>query len=74
MFACQRIAITQIAKRSFYTAPAILAESEGLFGKLNPWAKKQQQQPEVTPAQHTNQDTPQVTFNVKYQDAEEVVS
>jgi hypothetical protein len=73
MFACQRIATTLIAKRSFYTAPAILAESEGLFGKLNPWAKKQQQ-PEVTPAQHTSQDTPQVTFNVKYQDAEEIVS
>lgn len=74
MLACQRIAATLIAKRSFHTAPVALADSEGLFGIRNPWAKKHQQpeQPEVTPAQHTSQDTPQVTFNVKYQDAEVV--
>jgi hypothetical protein len=71
MFACQRIALLT-TKRQFHTVPAILSESEGLFGKLNPWANKNKQQ-EVTPAQHTN-DEQKVTFNVKYQDADEVVS
>lgn len=70
MFACQRIALTA-TKRQFHTIPAILAESEGLFGKFNPWANKTKTE-EVTPAQHTNQDV--TTFNVKYQDADDIVS
>lgn len=74
MFACQRIAISAVSRRQFHTVPAMMAESEGLFGKLNPWAKKEQpQQPQVTPAQHTSED-PKVTFNVKYEDEDDIVS
>jgi len=73
MFACQRIAISAISKRQFHTVPAMMAESEGLFGKLNPWAKKEQPQQPVTPAQHTSEE-PKVTFNVKYEDEDDIVS
>lgn len=77
MLACQRIARATLTKsRQFHTLPAVLAEEGGLFGKLNPWAKKQQTQQEqqVTPAQHTSNEQQTVTFNVKYQDADEVTS
>lgn len=80
MFACQRLALAITAKRQFHTLPAIAAESEGLFGKFNPWANKnkQQQQSEVAPAQPTSaasvQQPSKVTFNVKYQEADDVVS
>ncbi|KAI8067411.1 hypothetical protein BDF21DRAFT_466151 [Thamnidium elegans] len=70
MLACQRIAFA--AKRQIHTAPAILAESEGLFGKFNPWANKPKTDT-VTPAQHTNEET-KVTFNVKYQEEDDIVS
>lgn len=75
MFACQRIAISAVSRRQFHTVPAMMAESEGLFGKLNPWAKKEQtqQQQQVTPAQHTSEE-PKVTFNVKYEDEDDIVS
>lgn len=73
MFACQRIAASSISKRQFHTIPAMLAESEGLFGKLNPWAKKEQPQQQVTPAQHTSEEA-KVTFNVKYEDEDDIVS
>jgi hypothetical protein len=72
MFACQRIALST-SKRQFHTLPAILAESEGLFGKFNPWANKNKQET-VSPAQHTTEEPTKVTFNVKYQDAEDVPS
>ncbi|KAI8638266.1 hypothetical protein BD408DRAFT_477744 [Parasitella parasitica] len=72
MFACQRIVVSAISKRQFHTAPAILAEGEGLFGKLNPWAKKVQPQL-VTPAQLTSEE-PKVTFNVKYEEEDDIVS
>lgn len=70
MLACQRIAFA--AKRQIHTAPAILAESEGLFGKFNPWANKTKTDT-VTPAQHTNEET-KVTFNVKYEEEDDIVS
>lgn len=71
MLACQRIAFTA-TKRHFHTVPAISA-AEGLFGKFNPWANKTKSEEEVVaPAQPTHQDV--TTFNVKYQDAEEIVS
>lgn len=73
MFACRRVIATAITKRRFHTAPAILAENDGLFGKFNPWAKKEQSQPEPTPAQRTSE-APKVTFNVKYEEEEEIVS
>lgn len=69
MFACQRITLAA-TKRQFHTVPAISA-AEGLFGKFNPWANKTKTE-EVTPAQHTNEDI--TTFNVKYQDADDIVS
>lgn len=77
MFACQRLALAT-TKRQFHTLPAIAAESEGLFGKFNPWANKNKQQaePVAAPAQPTSgsaQPT-KVTFNVKYQEADDVVS
>lgn len=72
MFACQRIAFA--AKRQLHTAPAILAESEGLFGKFNPWAKKNKTETVATPAQHTSEETPKVTFNVKYEEEDDFVS
>ncbi|KAI7877298.1 uncharacterized protein EV154DRAFT_525446 [Mucor mucedo] len=70
MFACQRIALN-VSKRQFHTVPAISA-AEGLFGKFNPWANKTQPEQVVTPAQPTNQDI--TTFNVKYQDADDIAS
>ncbi|KAI8368955.1 hypothetical protein BD560DRAFT_330526 [Blakeslea trispora] len=54
-----------------HTTRPILAESDGLFGKMNPWAKKEPIQA-VTPAQPTAEETP-VTFNVDYE-TEKIVS
>lgn len=75
MFACQRLVLST-TKRQFHTLPAIAAESEGLFGKFNPWANKNKQQDQqvVSPAQHTSAEPSKVTFNVKYQEADDVVS
>ena len=73
MFTCQRIALTT-ARRQFHSAPVASAESEGLFGKFNPWANKNKQQEQVSPAQHTTEEPTKVTFNVKYQDADDIPS
>jgi hypothetical protein len=72
MLACRRIFTSNTVRHisKFHSAAAVSAENSGLFGKLNPWATKKEQ-PEVTPAQHT--DT-QVTFNVKYQEEEAIES
>ncbi|KAI9486793.1 MAG: hypothetical protein EXX96DRAFT_55040 [Benjaminiella poitrasii] len=74
MFACRRT--FTIAQRQFHTAPIICAKSEGgLFDKLNPWAKKETTQPqETTPAQHTSEEPHKVTFNVRYEEPENIVS
>ncbi|CEP19877.1 hypothetical protein [Parasitella parasitica] len=72
MNASQRIVIAAISKRQFHRATVFLAEGEGIFGKLNPWAKKEQPQP-VTPAQHTSEE-PKVTFNVKYEEDDDFIS
>ncbi|KAI8372085.1 hypothetical protein EDC96DRAFT_78939 [Choanephora cucurbitarum] len=56
--------------RYIHTTRAMMAESDGLFGKINPWAKKEQ-----TPVQPTTtEEETKVTFNVDYEDAEEIVS
>ncbi|KAI8092411.1 uncharacterized protein B0P05DRAFT_226750 [Gilbertella persicaria] len=73
MLVCRRL-LSLTNKRYIHTTPAVLAESDGLFGKLNPWAKKEQPQT-VTPAQHTNEEVvAPVTFDVKYEEAEEITS
>ncbi|OBZ83455.1 hypothetical protein A0J61_08497 [Choanephora cucurbitarum] len=56
--------------RYIHTTRAMMAESDGLFGKINPWAKKEQ-----TPVQPTTtEEETKVTFNVDYEDAEEIIS
>ncbi|KAI8878475.1 hypothetical protein K501DRAFT_336728 [Backusella circina FSU 941] len=72
MLACRRIFTSNTVRNisKFHSGAAVAAENSGLFGKLNPWAKKEQEEV-VTPAQHT--DT-QVTFNVRYQEEEAIES
>lgn len=75
MFACQKrllVSRFQQVSRIHISSVQLAGNESGLFGKLNPWAKKQSKE-SVTPAQPTTEE-PVVTFDVKYETKEEFVS
>ncbi|CEI86610.1 hypothetical protein RMCBS344292_01044 [Rhizopus microsporus] len=75
MFACQKrllVSRFQQVSRIHISSVQLAGSESGLFGKLNPWAKKQNKE-SVTPAQPTAEE-PVVTFDVKYETKEEFVS
>lgn len=75
MFACQKkllVSRFQQVSRIHISSVQLAGGESGLFGKLNPWAKKQSKE-SVTPAQSTTEE-PVVTFDVKYETKEEFVS
>ncbi|KAF7727799.1 hypothetical protein EC973_007030 [Apophysomyces ossiformis] len=75
MFLAKQIVRVDLYKRTLYTSSTALSEGQGVFGRLNPWAKKtptQQSEPAVA---NSSAEIDAVSFNVKYEeDEDEVVS
>ncbi|KAI9249634.1 hypothetical protein BY458DRAFT_494056 [Sporodiniella umbellata] len=66
MLACRSIVRWPVQRASRIHTSAIVLGENGLFGKFNPWAAKENKEV-VTPAQQTSEALP-VTFNVNYED------